>query len=163
MRIETATPQDVYDVARDMREKDYLEFTAVSHADTREELAQALVNRCGENTICAWHNTTPAAIGAAVEGRPNVISLMFFATHDVEQVMLPLTKFIRQRLFPPLIAAGVHRIECVSSEWYVEAHRWIELLGLKRETNLMLGYGKNRENFYQFSWTSDVCKAGHRN
>src|SRR5690606_23608090 len=92
----------------------------------------------------------PVAAGAMVGARPNVITLMFFATDDFPKIALPLTRFITKNLFQKYRDNGVHRIECVSIEGYDEAHRWIKILGLHHEA-VFPGFGKNGEAFHQFA------------
>jgi hypothetical protein len=156
MRIETATPTATRIVAERMRARDEAEFLAVSHAANRDELVQALVGAYGSrhDLIMASDGAGPVAIGGLIEHRPNVATLLFFATDSFQSIALGLTRFIRCNLFPKVIAAGVHRIECVSIDGYAETHRWIELLGLKREA-VFKRYGKGAEDFVQFAWVSD--------
>ena len=157
MRIDAPLRDDVRHVAENMRQKDIVEFRAVSRAESTDELAEALIERYGDrgDTICArLDDGTPVAIGAMIESRFNVVTLLFFATDDFPQIAMALTKFIVQRLFPRYRNAGVHRIECVSHVDYVEAHRWIETLGLEKEAE-MPGYGRSGETYFQFAWVDD--------
>lgn len=157
MRIDAPLRADVRHVAENMRQKDIVEFRAISRAESTDELAEALVERYGDrgDTICArLDDGTPVAVGAMIESRFNVVTLLFFATDDFPQIAMALTKFIVQRLFPRYRNAGVHRIECVSHVGYTEAHRWIETLGLEKEAE-MPGYGRNGETYFQFAWVDD--------
>lgn len=161
LRIDEPSSAFVRYVASNMREQDLAEFLAGSFADTKEELVDALVERYGEDAavICASDDRAPVAVGAMIMARPNVITLMFFATDRFPKIARPLTRFIRQRLFPKYHAAGVHRIECVSVDGYDKAHAWIKVLGLSEEA-VMPGYGKNGETFRQFAWVKDASSAG---
>ena len=157
MKIDAPLRADVRHVAENMRQKDIVEFRAVSRAENTDELAEALIERYGDrgDTICArLDDGTPVAVGAMIESRFNVVTLLFFATDDFPQIAMALTKFIVQRLFPRYRNAGVHRIECVSHVDYTEAHRWIETLGLEKEAE-MPGYGRNGETYFQFAWVDD--------
>lgn len=157
MKIELASLTDVHSVALKMRARDFQEFSAVAAADSRKALARLLALRYGSrpDVWCASGPAGPTAIGGALELRPRVLTLLFFATDDFNQIGRAVTRFIVQRLFPPLIAAGVHRIECVSLDGYDEIHRWIEFLGLRREFEApMRNYGKRGEAFVQFAWTA---------
>ena len=153
MRVDVTTPENVRHVAERMRASDYREFSALSYANGLLELTALLVRDYGEHPsgICAYASDEPVAVGAMVEGRPNVITLMFFATDDFPKIALPLTRFITKNLFEKYRAEGVHRIECVSIEGYDEAHRWIKLLGLRHEA-VLPGFGKNAEAFHSYSW-----------
>lgn len=153
MRIDVTTPENVRHVAERMRASDYREFAALSHARNCAEMADVLTAAYGNHPsgICASHGSEPVAVGAMVEGRPNVMTLMFFATDEFPKIALPLTRFITKNLFEKYRAEGVHRIECVSIEGYDAAHRWIKLLGLQLEA-VFPGYGKGGEAFMQFAW-----------
>lgn len=144
--------KDLRYVAENMRDRDVAEFMAVSHAETRAGLVDDLVARYAQHPglICGFADNEPTAIGAMVAARPNVITLMFFATEKFSKIAIPLTRFIRQRLFPRYINDGVHRIECVSIDGYEETHRWIEALGLQHEARHE-GYGRNGETFHTFA------------
>lgn len=144
-------------VADRMRDKDAEEFLALSFAGNAAELADVMVHKYSANqqTFCFSDGDEPVAVGAMVEARPNVITLMFFATDAFPKLALQIARFTRQRLFPKYRAAGVHRIECVSIDGYEAAHRWIEILGLKREGGPMRGFGKGGETFHQFAWVAD--------
>lgn len=156
MKVDRADAQAVRFIADRLRERDVIEFTATSFAATRGQLTDDLVRRYAglPGGICASIGDRPVAFGATIEARPNVLTLLFFATDEFPAIALGLTRFIRQRLFPAQRAAGAHRIECVSIDSHTDAHRWIEILGLEREAE-MPGYGKAGETFYQFAWTAD--------
>ena len=161
MRLEAPSRDDVARVASRMRNRDAEEFLAVARVDTRAELVSALIDRYGDaqDAFCAYKGDTPIAVGAMVEHRPRVATLAFFATDEISQIGLALTHFIRNRLFPLYRANGVHRIECASIDGYAEVHRWIELLGLKKEA-VMLKYGKDGQTFLQFAWVADESATG---
>lgn len=140
-------------IAERMRAKDAEEFLAVSHADTRAELTEALIDRYAGHPhgICFLHDDfEPVAIVAMVFARPNVATLMFFATDRFREIAISVTRFATRSLFPCYFNAGVHRIECASIDGYEHAHRWIQMLGLDDEGRFP-GWGKNGEAFRQFA------------
>jgi len=158
MRISEATHDAVYDVALNMRERDFAEFSAVSFANTRDELAVTLADRFGASpeVHVGYHKDRPVCVGGSILARPNVITLLFFATDEFPRIALPATRYIKKQLFPRLVAAGIHRIEAVSMDGHVETHAWLNTLGLEAETGPMPGYGKGGEAFVQFAWCADV-------
>lgn len=164
MRIDYATQADIVYVATRMRDSDYREFSALLPVSSRYGMVDELAKRYSyrDDVMVAKLNGEPVAIGAAFEARPNVITLFFFATDKLPLIGGALTRFMKQRFFPRLVTAGVHRFECVSIEGHTQAHRWIRTLGLTPETPEPLrGYGKNGENFIQFSWVrDDLRKTG---
>lgn len=162
VRIETASPDAVRAVAFKMRERDFAEFSAVSYAETRFELAEVLTARYGDSpdVHVGFEGLDPICVGGSVMARPNVITLLFFATDRFPEIALPATRYIKKQLLPRLIEAGVHRIEAVSMAGHDDAHEWLKTLGLKQETGPMHGYGKNGEAFIQFAWSKHVCAFG---
>lgn len=146
-----------------MRERDYKEFSAVSYAQNRQELADSMAERYGERNdvmVGCLDDMTPVCVGAAIMARPNVITLLFFATDAFSEIALPVTRFIKKQFLPRLIATGVHRIEAVSLAGHDDAHDWLETIGLKPETQAMLGYGRRGEAFVQFAWSKHVGPFG---
>lgn len=162
MRISEPSKEDVRRVALNMRQRDFDEFSAVSFASSREELAELMAERYGarSDAMVASAGDEPICVGATVMARPNVVSLLFFATDRFPEIALPITRFIRRQLFPRLVKSGVHRIEAVSMCGYEQTHGWLRTLGLDQETQAMHGYGKNGEAFIQFAWSSDVRPTG---
>lgn len=154
--FDTATPADVAAVARGMRDVDVMEFLATSTAVDRDALAAELLQRYGgrDDLIVARLGADPVGIGGLIEHRPNVVTLLFFATDAFPAVALALTRFIARRLFPAVRAAGVHRIEALSHGERQDAHRWIGLLGLQHEATLR-GYGRGGEAFEVFAWVAE--------
>jgi hypothetical protein len=161
MKIKPAKTADVWHVAAHMRESDQKEFMALCASQNLGELAADLVRRFADrdDIFAAYYGDEPVAIGATIEARPNVLTLLFFGTNKVEFIGRDLTRFMKQRYFPPLKNAGVHRIECVSIDGHEEAHKWILALGLDREGAPLLGYGKNGETFHQFAWVKDELRT----
>lgn len=153
MIVDGPTLAHVRTVAENMRAADVAEFMAVSFARNHAELADTLVERYGSNgeTYCFSDGDTPVAVGAMVEGRPNVITIMFFATEMFPRIAIPLARFCKQRLFPHYRNLGAHRIECIAISNEPKKHRWIELLGMKHEGEFA-GFGKHGESFTQFAW-----------
>lgn len=155
MRIDTAHRDAVLYVARNMRESDFEELSSLSWAEDREELAHELVVKYNcETAICAFNEEgVPIAIGGVFEFRPNVVSLGFFATNQITEIGYPLTRWIIKSLFAPLKEEGIQRIEAASMITHVDAHRWLELLGLEEESR-MGRYGKNGDTFINFAWVA---------
>lgn len=163
MQVREADEFDVFKVALHMRDSDFREFSAMYPAESKEQLAAMMSKRYSgrSDLICACTDDgEPVAIGAMIEARPRVTTLFFFATDNLPKIGLSLTRFLKTNLFPRMRDAGIHRFECISIEGHDDAHRWIMALGMKPETEPLLGYGKNGERFIQFSWVSDdVRKA----
>jgi hypothetical protein len=156
MIVEPARHQDVAYVASAMRLRDIEEFMPLTHFETHGELAVSLVERFGEHPdvlSIGWENG-PVAIAGMLLHRPNVGTLLFFATDDFPKIAPDFTRFVVQRWFPAYKARGVHRIECVSIDSYHEVHRWLSLFGLKREA-VLKKFGRGGETYIQFAWVAE--------
>lgn len=160
MKTDRATPEYVRHVAENMRAGDHREFLPLTFAETPEALAELMVSMYADHPAgYSFHDEFgPVGIGAMVEGRPNVVTLLFFATDRFPGIALEVARFTRRRLFPRYRAAGVHRIECVSIDGYDDAHRWINMVGMNREAALP-GYGKGGETYHQFAWVKEDLSA----
>lgn len=151
LRIEPAEPFTIRHVALRMRDRDLAEFSAVNHFDERNGAATILSQRYGaRDDVWTAGYDEPIAVFGTIEGSPNVISLLFFATDEFDRILLPFTRYVTKELFPALIARGVHRIQCHSISHYAPVHRWLETLGLRREGPI-LALGKRRETYDMFA------------
>ena len=159
--VEPATQEDVYRVALAMRERDFAEMSAVARVDVRKHLATQLSARYGNrpDILCGKVDGEPVCIGGTIEAWPNVMSLLFFATDDFPKIGLTITRFIKKELFPRYFEAGVHRIQAISLDGYVEVHDWLRSLGLEEEA-VFPAYGKGGETFLQFAAVRDVRPSG---
>lgn len=152
MELAFATPGDIRSVAEAMRERDLAEFSAVLPYDTRAEIAEWLVlnYQARPGILAAGLEGVPICIGGPVHLRPGSVALLFLATERFEEIVIPMTRFLRRQLFPKLHTAGTHRIECMTLATYAEMHRWLEMLGLRREGECA-AYGKRRETFFHYA------------
>lgn len=163
MMIEATARWHIEYVAARMRERDRAEFMPLTDADTHEQLVELLLARYDGRTdlVTALDGDEPVAVGGCIQHRPNVASLLMFATDRFPRVSHPLTRFIRKTLFPAARRHGAHRIEAVSLSTYDEAHRWIEMLGLSQEATLR-GYGRDGQDYVSFAWISSVLSCNAR-
>ena len=161
-RIDLATVDDIYQVAVNMRERDYAEISALHYAVNRETLAQTLARGYGDNpdVLCASYEGRPIAIGGCLTFRPNVASLLMFSTDEFPRVGLTVARFIRRQMFPRLEQAGIHRFEAVTLAGYTEIHDWMRTLGLEAETGPLRNFGKNGEAFIYYAKVVDVRSSG---
>jgi hypothetical protein len=113
---------------------------------------------------CFWRSRANSMMRMAfLVERPNVASLLFFATPTFLGYKIAMTKFIKKDMFRVLRDEGVHRIEAASLAGYPEVHAWLETLGMEKESE-MPGYGKNGETFVTYAWVApDVRSARTRN
>lgn len=156
MITEAATVDAVREVAENMRVRDRDEFMAVSPFETHDELVQAIVQNYAPHHdayVFRANDGTPVGVAGMIRQRPNVITLLFFATERFPEIGSDLTRFVRKVLFPKYREYGVHRIECASIEGYAETHRWLRALGLQQEA-VMPGYGRDGQTYIQFAWVN---------
>lgn len=149
-----ATFPDIYFTALNMRDRDFLEISAVSFCDTRETLATEIGrtwSASGNCLACCSDNGEPIAILNYVPIRPGVWSMGLFATDKIKQIGLSLTKLVCYDIIPALDRAKAHRVECHSIDGYDEIHRWLEFCGMRKES-VIRKYGKNEEDFINFAW-----------
>lgn len=164
MKIDKPSHLDFLYVANRMRDRDLEELQAVYPVDGREAVAAWFVkSHAGRrDAFCCYIGAEPVAVGMAIEGRPNVITLGLIATDRFPMVAKEGARFLRQRFFANMKKAGCHRIECVTIEGYEETHRWLRILGLKREA-IHPGYGKRGETFHTYAWIgNNVRPSGHQ-
>ena len=149
-----AQPEDIRHVAANMRDKDYEEISCLSWAESREELAEFLVNAyegCQNVYVVGTDEDGPIAIVVYMPMRKGVWSLGMFATDKFKKVGLFLTKRIIRDIIPALDNANAHRVEAQSIDGYDEVHAWLRFLGLREECTLS-GLGRNGEDFKVFSF-----------
>ena len=156
LRIAEPTYTDVYNVARHMRSDDFREFSGVHDTDDPIELARKLADTYHSYSgVMVGHDDRGAVcVGGTIEARPNVITLLFFANDRFPGIALPITRFIRNNLFPKLVDRGIHRIEAVSMAAHTQSHAWLKTIGLTSETEPLRGFGKRGEAYIQFSWVA---------
>lgn len=149
MNLADPTLLDVMYVAHHMRDMDRKEIFATRFSDDPDQLAMDVM-RWGPTWWVAGDVKAIAVIGAT-EVWPGVWSVGMFATDDFHRIGKPLTKWVRKCMIPHIKSLGIHRGECRSIEGHDSAHRWLEMLGAKREGELKK-YGKNGETFFTYVW-----------
>jgi len=158
-----ATPEMVYEVSKNMRERDLQELLAIHWEENREQLAEGLAEQFGNfpMAFCLGRDNIPICILVAVTMRPGVWSMGMWATADIVKIGKELNNFAMNPLFSSMRACGMHRVECKSIVGYTAIHKWLRHLGFTQgETEKM--YGKNKEDFLTFYWTENMpLPRGH--
>jgi hypothetical protein len=139
-------------VAKNMRPADRKEIFATRWNDDVFDLALdcTFVGKFG------WIASLdePIAVMGCAPLHPGVWSAFCFGTCRFSGISTDLTKFIIRVVCPALVAAGAHRLECWSIDGHTDAHRWLKILGAKRES-VRRNYGRRGEDFYCFAWDFD--------
>lgn len=150
MRLGPLSPDLVAYVVEHMRAWDRREIFA-TRRDGDEDLC-ADVMRAGVVSWCAGDDQgEPIACLGCMSMWPGVWSMWFFATDNVGEIGLPVTRLIKRSILPMLWEGGAHRLECRSMDGHTEAQEWLETLGAKREGTLKC-YGRDGEDFHVYAW-----------
>lgn len=151
--VKIATPELVYDVSLNMRERDLKEILAVCWESDRESLAKGLAGRYGTAPMCVvfGRDESPICVLSAVCAHPGVWSIGLWATDQFDVIGRYVTRWALRYFFPALKLSGLHRLECKSIIGYDEVHEWLRFLGM-HEGNVEKMYGKNGEDFVTFYW-----------
>lgn len=151
---EEGTLGSIYNVALNMRERDYEEIVALSFCENRKELADQLARTwSGHQTtlVCGTKELGGIAAITYIPMRKGVWNLGLFATNNFQKIHLSLTKLIINSIIPVLDKANAHRVEAQSIVGYETVHNWLRFLGLNEES-VLHGYGRNKEDFVNFAW-----------
>lgn len=151
IEIRDAGYADVVYVARRMRTIDRRELYAFEASENPEVLASRLV-AWSRFQWCAFLDWEPVAVINAIEEMPTLWRVGMFATDLWPRVGLNCTLFFRQVIFPKLEGLGCNRAECRSIAEHVDSHRWLQILGARREC-MVTDVGLNRDTYIQFAWT----------
>ena len=151
MQIGPPTREAVQHIIENMREWDRREIFATRlDSDTGGGLLED-VFRAGPVAWVSSHEGAPvAAFGCSPMWR-GVWGMWMFATDNFPKIGLGMTKFVIQGIVPMLWQHGAHRLECKSMEGHVDAHRWLEVIGARREAT-HAGYGRDGETFHTYVW-----------
>jgi hypothetical protein len=161
MKVEKVTADNLRYIAERMRDRDLAEFRAMSYFDDRADAARFLVQNYADYPgldCVTLDDGTPVGAGGCIWIRPNVASMLFFATDNFDKIVVSLTRHSHKNIFAPAKALA-HRIECFSLASYTQMQQWVELFGLRPEATLRQ-YGKNGEDFIVYAWLKDQDEAG---
>lgn len=138
-------------VTQNMRPLDRLEANATSFSEEPADLAVDVCMHWGP-TGAVLGIERPIAVIGATQRWPNVWTAWMFATDEFPRIGKAATRYARDVLLPTVRNVGMVRADARSLASNVAAHRWIELIGGRFESELK-GFGKNGEDFVQFRWT----------
>jgi RimJ/RimL family protein N-acetyltransferase len=138
-------------IAVNMRQADRHEIYNVTGHNNPFILAQQTLDatRMGSGVVAADGGRPVAVLGFAPL-RPGVCTAFAYGTDAFDRVALSLTRHALKVMKPALIASGFHRLECESRADHVQAHRWLEHLGFRREGTLRQ-FGSDRSDYLKFA------------
>lgn len=133
-----------------MREWDRREIFALRYDDDDMAFLRAVI-ATGDVGWIAGQETEPIAVFGCAPMWPGVWSMWFFATDNLRQIGLSVTKLVKRVIVPALIRDGAHRLECRSMEGHIDAQDWLETIGARREATLK-AFGRAGEDFHVYTW-----------
>jgi hypothetical protein len=152
MKLAKADLGSLLYVCRNLRADDAAEIFATRFTDSPDELAAEAFSRWGNFSYIAFADDgMPVASVGATPLWGGVWAGWMMATDRFGEVGKPLTKWMRKVMIPSVVEAGCHRAEARSSAAHATAHRWMEMLGAKRES-VLRRYGREQQDFILFVW-----------
>jgi RimJ/RimL family protein N-acetyltransferase len=145
-------PELILPVARNMREWDKREIYATRFTDDPELLAKEVEFMGKEVGWVAGLGDQPIAAFGCFLMWPGVWSMWLFATDDFGRIGISMTKLIVRSIVPMLFEGGAHRLEARSMDGHVDAQRWLEVIGARREGGPLKGYGRAGQDFHVYTW-----------
>jgi hypothetical protein len=138
-------------IAENLRAEDLAEIAAMSPMlDPRPFLARKIMSHAREAYVAS--RESPIAAWGYVELWPHVASCFAFGTNDWGLVVGAVVRHVRKYMFPRLIAAGYHRMECRALAGREDVARFVALLGGEPEA-LLRKAGKNGEDMMIYRWS----------
>lgn len=150
--------KDVSIIAENLRLSDKNEVFATRWTENGDDLAEAILSYGDFGWVAYADDGTPVSAFGAVPLWNGVWSVWMFATDRWPEVSISVTRFIKKIMTPALEEAGYHRAECRSLAANTTSHRWLEMLGASKESEL-INYGRNGETFFTFSWIRPVTRT----
>jgi hypothetical protein len=134
-------------VIGNLRDADEAEVRATIYQGSAEKTAKLIASIPGPK----WEARTerdaePAAVGGFVPVWPGMGSGWMWGTGRWDEVVIEVTRAMKQHILPTLDARGVHRIECRAMASNTASIRWLKMLGFKREA-VTAQFGQGREDF----------------
>jgi len=131
------TLSDCTYVCSRMREDDYQETSSLTFDKTREAIAKTIINQFGESYTILNSNNEPVLIGGTYYDNPKVATIWLLATDKISKKdWWVTTKFIKGLIERMLEDGTAGRIQALSIGWRDVAHKWLQLIGLKKEGHL---------------------------
>lgn len=120
------------------------------------ELAYALI--MGGDAFTAHVRGEPVAVFGVYPVSVCCLSVWMLGTKDAWRAVPEITRFMEDELLPQKVAQGFLTMEARSLETHHVAHRWMRDTGA-RCVSEPFEYGRSREKFLLFRWTTDAFGA----
>ena len=105
--------------------------------------------------VIAWWKGKPAACIAFTEERPTVWLISMFGTDDFRNVAIDCMRWARRTAVEMIAERKGRRLQCDSHIEHEEAHKFLTVLGARREGPPMKHYGKDGSDYIRFVWIAE--------
>lgn len=140
-------------ITGDLRPEDSVEIFNQRPHDNGFLLAYEIFEHSGRQGVgqISWLDGSPMAAGGLAERWPCVWEVWMFGRPGCKPALMPLMRWLRQKIKYYCYEHGVHRLECESHQDHDEAHRFLEGMGARIECVLPM-YGKDGSDFIRYVW-----------
>lgn len=149
--IKDADITELVFIARMMRRRDREEMAATRGARfDPDDLAIEAHRSEWKKVAYGRHDLPVLALGARTL-YPGVVTVWGFGTDRYREAIVEMTKYARAVIVPELLAAGMHRAQCLVHPNNRASQRWLGKLGFGAEARLR-DMGTHREDLLLFAW-----------
>lgn len=107
--------------------------------------------------VAKWHGD-PVAVFGVFPLTCCCLSVWMLGTKDAGRAVPAITAFMDGEMLPQKVAEGFLTMEARSIEGHEAAHRWMRATGAE-VIGEAFEFGKHREKFLLFRWTTDAFGA----
>lgn len=148
--IVKATPEDIAEVCRNLREDDYREVMATRWSDSIDDLIASFVSAPG-GKFAVIHDDRAVGIFGVCPVTPGVGQGWLVGTPEIGLCGVEVAHACK-KVIRTLLSLDTHRIQAYSASFHEQAHEWLELIGFQREST-MRQFGKDGSDFYCYAVT----------
>lgn len=148
--IVKASWPDILEVCLNLREDDFLEVMATRWTNDPYDFA-ADIARAPGGKFAVIHNEKPVCILGVATSTPGVGQGWLVGTTEIGLAGVEVAKAAK-KIISTLFENDVHRIQAYSASFHTQAHKWLELIGFKKES-VMKSFGKDGTDFYCYAIT----------
>lgn len=143
--IEQATSEHIRYVCDNIREDDMDELLLTSWVNDVGDLVDSLYCAAGSK-IAVLHDGVPVCIFGVVPLFPGVGQAWLVGTDFIGSSGVEVAHACKTTI-KTLKSGHMHRIQAYSAGFYTRAHRWLEMIGFRKESTLHK-YGRDASDFY---------------
>lgn len=148
--IVKATPEDIEEVCRNIRDDDFREVIATRWTDSIDDLIASFVSAPG-GKFAVIHDDRAVGIFGVCPVTPGVGQGWLVGTPEIGLCGVEVAHACK-KVIRTLFSLDTHRVQAYSASFHSQAHEWLELIGFKREST-MRQFGKDGSDFYCYAVT----------